>query len=302
MPTLTDRQSAKILGTHTNAVRALIASGRIIAEKKAGRWSIDQSDLDKYIAEPKPTQPLPPITKSIKITDITVDAGTQSRVRCDLDTVGKYALDMQNGIKFPAITVFGHGAYYLGDGFHRHAAARSIGKRSILAEIHSGGSREATLHAVGANATHGLPRTRADIRKAADTILADPEWGAWSDRKIAKTIGVSAPFIATRRKTLNCNSLQPPSRKCADGRTINTTNIGKTPSPPTVSTDNPTDHPTFDREKAVDRLRYIILDATAGWDKAAQEPETLGGLLQATIALITEDIDISTALSLYAEI
>jgi hypothetical protein len=55
-------------------------------------------------------------------------------------------------------------------------------------------SRGPLLHAVGANARHGLRRTNADKRRAVELLLADAEWAAKSSNWIAQTRGVSAVF------------------------------------------------------------------------------------------------------------
>jgi len=55
--------------------------------------------------------------------------------------------------------------------------------------------RNAVLHAIGANASHGLPRSNADNRKAVRTLLEDPKWAASSSREIAHHCNVSHPFV-----------------------------------------------------------------------------------------------------------
>ena len=78
------------------------------------------------------------------------------------------------------------GEYWLADGFHRLAAVKKEGTGFIPVEIHPGTRRDAVLYSVGANATHGLPRTNADKRRAVLILLQDEEWAAWSDGMIAK--------------------------------------------------------------------------------------------------------------------
>jgi len=79
----------------------------------------------------------------------------------------------------------------LADGFHRLQAAKQAGRDSIATTIHPGGQREALLHALSANDTHGYRRTDADRRHAIELMLADPEWQAWSNREIARQCRVS---------------------------------------------------------------------------------------------------------------
>lgn len=102
-----------------------------------------------------------------------------------------YADDMLNGAVFPPVTVYFDGIdYFLGDGFHRVEAARKIERKEILAEVRKGTARDAILHGISANSTHGLRRTQADKRRAIETLLLDPEWAQWSDRKIAEAAKV----------------------------------------------------------------------------------------------------------------
>lgn len=139
--------------------------------------------------------------KKLNINTIRIDGGTQSRVEISMEAVAEYAEAIKDGIEFPAVVVFHDGAdHWLADGFHRYHAHKQAGKVSILAEIRSGTVRDAILHSLGANASHGLRRSNADKRKAVTAMLADDEWAGWSDRKIAEACGVSQPFVSGIRK------------------------------------------------------------------------------------------------------
>jgi hypothetical protein len=139
--------------------------------------------------------------KKLNINAIRIDGGTQSRVEINNEVVSDYAEAVKVGIEFPPIVVFHDGAdHWLADGFHRYHAHKQAGKASIPAEIRDGTVRDAILFSLGANCTHGLRRTNADKRKAVQTLLADPEWAAWSDRKIADACGVGHPFVAALRR------------------------------------------------------------------------------------------------------
>lgn len=74
----------------------------------------------------------------------------------------------------------------------------------------------------------GLRRTNADKRKAVKTLLKDEEWSQWSDREIARQCAVSNDMVSRYRRSLSENDSQPTKRKGADGRTIDTSNIGST--------------------------------------------------------------------------
>jgi hypothetical protein len=83
--------------------------------------------------------------------------------------------------------------------------AAGVSGRSVDCVIHDGTQRDAVLFSVAANATHGQRRTNADKRKAATTLLLDPEWCVWSDREIAKRCAVSFMLVADVRSSVTMN-------------------------------------------------------------------------------------------------
>ena len=93
--------------------------------------------------------------------------------------------------------------YWLADGFHRVGAARKIGRETIEAEVKDGSARDAILHGIGANASHGLRRTQADKQRAVERLLKDPEWARWSDRKIAEVAKVDHKTVGKIRRDLS---------------------------------------------------------------------------------------------------
>lgn len=136
--------------------------------------------------------------KHLPIGDISIDGGTQARVEINAATVDEYAEALTEGEKLPPVIVFFDGAQnHLADGFHRYHGNRKIGATTIECDIRTGTLRDARLFAYGANRDHGLRRTVADKRRAVAGMLADcPDW---SDRAIAKHVGVSHPFVAAIR-------------------------------------------------------------------------------------------------------
>jgi hypothetical protein len=123
------------------------------------------------------------MTELIHLPNIK-DPGAQMRVEMRAETVNDYAEAMLNDADFPPVILYHDGTdYWLGDGYHRVAAARKIEHETIKAEVREGTARDAILCGVGANATHGLQRTQADKRQAIERLLFDPEWARWSDRK-----------------------------------------------------------------------------------------------------------------------
>src|SRR5262249_59016576 len=110
--------------------------------------------------------------------------GTQVRMALSETVIREYAEAIEQGDEFPPIDVYyDETAHWLADGFHRMQAAKQAGRDTIAAIVHQGGQREALLHALGANDTHGHRRTDADRRHAIRLMLAAPEWQAW-DHKV----------------------------------------------------------------------------------------------------------------------
>lgn len=203
---------------------------------------------------------------NIRIDDIRLDGGTQTRTGISEATLSEYADAIVAGAVFPAVVVFFDGTdYFLADGFHRLHGHRQAGCVEILADVRTGTRRDAVLYAVGANAEHGLRRTNDDKRKAVRTLLEDAEWGQWSDREIAKQSGTHHKFVGRVREELSLapgasedvGSLAPgASEKPAERKfttkhgteaTMDTANIGKKPSVATAR-DKPTSGPVTTTE------------------------------------------------------
>jgi hypothetical protein len=152
-------------------------------------------------------------TKRIKIDDLRTDGGTQVRAAIDRERVQTYAEKYAAGTKLPAPVVFYDGTdYWLADGFHRVDAHRANNEEAIGVDIRPGTRRDAILFAVGANEEHGLPRTNADKRRAVETLLRDPEWSKWSDRKIAEVCKVGNQLVGHVRKSLCDSHSEEPRR------------------------------------------------------------------------------------------
>ena len=172
-----------------------------------------------------------PRSESVNLADVRTDGGTQARAALCEETVAEYAAAVEANAKMPRVVVFYDGSvYWLADGFHRVAARIRAGRLTVPAEVHQGTRRDAVLYACGANANHGLRRTNADKRRAVETLLRDEEWRTWSNIQIAKACGVGDTFVARVRAEVTPIGSESTPRKGADGRTINTANIGKRPA------------------------------------------------------------------------
>lgn len=172
-------------------------------------------------------------TADIQVGRIVTDGGTQSRVALNEQAVADYAEALSNGDALPPIVVFHDGsAYWLADGFHRVMAATRAGMEWLPAEVRKGTKRDAVLYSVGANATHGLPRTNADKRHAVTLLLQDEEWAQWSDREIARRCLVGHNLVSDMRRSLSSKDSEPRTKtyttKHGTTATMRTENIGRT--------------------------------------------------------------------------
>ena len=104
-----------------------------------------------------------PTIRTLALDSIVIDDSVQARAMMMVGAVDDYAEAMRQGAAFPPIDVFQEGdIYILADGFTRHAAAKRASLTEIGCVVHVGDLRDAKLFAVGANATHGHPRSAAD--------------------------------------------------------------------------------------------------------------------------------------------
>jgi len=135
----------------------------------------------------------------IKLSSIEMDPTINCRASIDEATVGEYAAQMSAGIEFPPVLLCGTPEKsWLGDGWHRVAAARKIGATEISADLHPGGRVEALKHALAANTTHGRRRTNDDKRRCVEIALR--EFPKSSSRVIADMCGVGHTFVDSLRR------------------------------------------------------------------------------------------------------
>ncbi len=163
--------------------------------------------------------------------------------------VEEYAEAMERGDVFPPLLAFrahdGDGdrdgeQYWLVDGRHRLGAARRLGRETVDVDVRDGTLADATLHACGTNAAHGLQRTNDDKRRAVQVMLRDSEWCQWPNREIARRCGVSEGLV---RRVLS--DLQ-------DALTAYDTQPETEPRPDRDGRDDISPMPTVDVDPAVD--------------------------------------------------
>ena len=181
----------------------------------------------------------------LDISQIRLDGGTQIRAGLDESVVAEYAEHLPS---LPPVRVLHDGTnFWLTDGFHRIAAHLRVGHTNCNVVFETPGQREDAVElACGANSTHGLPRTPDDKRRAVEALLKLEKWKTKSHGAVAKQCGVSNHFVAKIRAplgvTLNgsesdiastaASNPEPVLRTGADGRTINTSTIGRRPAAP----------------------------------------------------------------------
>jgi len=161
----------------------------------------------------------------LSIDDIRTDGGTQPRAEINRGIVSEYAEDLERGDTFPPVKVMYDGEdYWLYDGFHRVEAYREQGHTTITANVEQGTKQDAQWASLAANQKHGLRRSQVDKRRAIKQALKG--WGQeYSDNRIADHLGVSNSTVSRYRRSL-CESQSQTERTGADGRTIDTSNIG----------------------------------------------------------------------------
>lgn len=137
------------------------------------------------------------------LNEIRIDGGTQARAKMSEETIHNYANALKDGVEFPPVVVFYDGKdYWLADGFNRYYAHKMIKRNEIEVDVRRGNILDAKLHACGANATHGQPRTNADKRNAVMMVLSETTWKGWSAREVARHCAVSHFFVNDIKKSL----------------------------------------------------------------------------------------------------
>jgi ParB-like chromosome segregation protein Spo0J len=138
--------------------------------------------------------------KKLELSLIRLDGDTQARAELNQSTVDLYAEQIQEGDKFPPITVFFDGSdHWLADGFHRFFAHQKASIETIEADVINGTLRDAKLHAYKANGKRGLQLSAADIRRIIKLMLQDEEWSGWSNKAIAAHVGCSDSTVSRVR-------------------------------------------------------------------------------------------------------
>ncbi len=136
--------------------------------------------------------------RDLPLEDLVLDPALNLRDRLDQETVDRY---IESWDRMPPVTVFEvEGRWLLTDGVHRHAAAVTLGRRAIPAEIRQGSFEAALDFVAGANLHHGLPLSRAERRRAIEVKLRLHH--DRSDRHLSEDLGVGRELVAKIRRQL----------------------------------------------------------------------------------------------------
>jgi hypothetical protein len=156
----------------------------------------------------------------IKIAELVLDSGTQIRTGLDPETIKEYATAYRAKQKMPPVTAFSSNGSpnILADGFHRVAGAAEAGLLEIDVELKKGDRIAAIRHALGANAKHGLKRSREDKINA--VRVASHEFPELSNQDICKLVDVCDDFVREHRVGESPKKKKgppPPPKPAGDG-------------------------------------------------------------------------------------
>ena len=166
--------------------------------------------------------------RELPMDDLVLDPNLNLRDRLDEFTVERYT---EAWGQMPPVTVFEvEGRWLLADGFHRHAAAVQLGRRTVAAEVRPGTFADALDHSATVNLAHGLPLSRPERRRAVDIKLRLHH--DWSDRRLAETLGVGRELVAKIRRDLIEAGQVPnaPGRIGADGKVYPSAGLPRDPN------------------------------------------------------------------------
>ena len=157
----------------------------------------------------------------MRLEEIRIDGGTQARAKMNQETIESYAAELKDGTIFPPVVVFFDGKdHWLADGFNRYFANKLISRTNIDVEVRRGSILDAKLHACGANATHGQPRSHEDKRNAVMMVLHEPMWKDMSERDVANACNVSQSLVSTMKRSLKFEFKLSDEKKPAPKKTL----------------------------------------------------------------------------------
>jgi hypothetical protein len=139
----------------------------------------------------------------IELSKIRIDGETQNRPTDD-DYI-KELMENLDVLK-AGYAYFDGQWYWLADGFHRFFAHEKSGRKTMKLEYTRGTKLDAQFYSLGANATHGRPRTSDDKATVVRRCFNHPEWCQWSLRQIAEACKVSHAFVTKIKKEMEAEA------------------------------------------------------------------------------------------------
>ncbi len=168
--------------------------------------------------------------RQVALSALVCDSAVQMRSAVSEAAVEEYAESYRAEEELPPLDVFESDAgLFVADGFTRFRAARKAGLKTLPCRVRPGTRRDATLFAAGANATHGVRRSREDKRRAVVALIFDKEWCQWADREIARTCHVSEALVAEIRANAP-RQYQPKQRRFTRAGKVHTRKATRRPS------------------------------------------------------------------------
>ncbi len=132
---------------------------------------------------------LKPGIQDLAISFINDAESIQSRAEVSPDAVDDYSHAMREGAEFlPIVVILTARRAVLLTAFIVTRPSSTTAVRLFWPTLGRIGRVEALLHAVGANAGHGLRRTNKDKAHAVALLLAEPTCADWSDREIRSDV------------------------------------------------------------------------------------------------------------------
>lgn len=166
--------------------------------------------------------------RELSVDDLVLDEKLNLRDQLDQDAIERYddAWD-----RLPPVAVFEiNDRFLIVDGFHRYASALRGKRQKLRVEVHVGSMADAMDYAALANLRHGLPLSRAERRRVAETRLR--LHFDWSDRKHADESALNRDLFARVRKELEAAGQIPANSKRvgADGKTYPSAGLPRDPN------------------------------------------------------------------------
>jgi hypothetical protein len=141
--------------------------------------------------------------EKLKIDRICRGRNTQGRSSLSSVTVRTYAQLMAAGVIFPPVRVWTDGnSYWLTDGFHRVAAAESLGLIEVTAEIRFGAEIDAQWDCYSGN-IHGLPRSKADVKRLIGLVFEHPNSLSLSTNQVSRHLSIPEATVRRYRRAIS---------------------------------------------------------------------------------------------------